>query len=86
MGSNTKAHHNSTQKPWQLVSQFCWIQFKHCYRQANRCVDVLGRIGTDQDLDFISFNCPSVDIMNVFEEDLIGMYFNRLCLDPDVVL
>ena len=43
-------------------------------------MDVLGRIGTDQDLDFISFNCLSVDIMNVFEEDLIGITLTGFAL------
>ncbi|KAK9989753.1 hypothetical protein SO802_029992 [Lithocarpus litseifolius] len=64
----------------QLVTQFHQIQFKHCYRQANRCVDVLARRGAEQGFDFI----PE-DIMNVFEDDLFGMYFNRLCPESDVM-
>ena len=27
-----------------LVTQFNWIQFKHCYREANQCADSLARM------------------------------------------
>lgn len=37
-----------------LISRFHLTQFKHSYRQANRCVDSLARMSTSQEADFIS--------------------------------
>lgn len=42
-------------------------------------------MGAEQDLDFRYFESPPVDVFNVFEQDLNGLYFNRLCLEPAVV-
>ena len=63
------------------MTQFHRIQFKHCYREANRCADALARRGAEQDIDFISFNSLPVDILNVFMDDFSSMHFNRHCLD-----
>ena len=32
--------------------------------------------------DFLIFDSPSVDILDVFEGDLNEMYFNRICPEP----
>ena len=61
------------------------IQFKHFYRQANQCVNNLVRMSTTQHLDLTYFNSPLVDVTSAFENDLNGMYFNRLCPEPIVV-
>ena len=68
-----------------LAARFQQIQFKHCYRQANRCADLLARMGAIQESDFISFVSPSVDIYKNFEEDLNGVYFSRMCTEPIVI-
>lgn len=51
----------------------------------NRCADMLARMGSDQDLGFISFDSLPVDVINVFEEDFNGMYSNKLCPELSVV-
>ena len=66
--------------------QFLYVQFKHGYRQANNCTNVLARIGTKQKANFISFDCPAVDIRNILEFDLSGMHSGRLCPEPNVAL
>ena len=33
----------------------------------------------DQVTDFVSFNCPPVDIRGTVEEDVVGLFVNRLC-------
>ena len=38
-----------------------------------------------QERDFMSFVSPPVDICNVFEDDLNGVYFNRMCTNPIVI-
>lgn len=65
-----------------LVSHFHRIQFQHCYKQANLCVDSLARLSASQDLDFILYDNLPVDVVNAFENDLNNMYCNRLCLEP----
>ena len=65
-----------------LAACFQQIQFKHCYCQANRCANLLAKKGAIQESDFISFVSSPVDIYNVFEEDLNGVYFNRMCTEP----
>ena len=45
---------------------------------------MLARMAADKNLDFISFECLPMDLVNVFEDDLNGMYLNRLCPDHDV--
>ena len=50
----------------QLVARFQQIQFRFCYRQANRCANLLARMGAVQEDDFKSFVSPPVDICNVF--------------------
>ena len=38
-----------------------------------------------QDVAFSSFDSPPVDMIDVFEDDLNGMYFNRICPKPIVL-
>ena len=63
----------------QLLLRFQQIQIKHCFRQANRCADLLARMSLDQVTDFVSFNCPPVDIRGIVEEDIVGRFVSRLC-------
>ena len=65
-----------------LVSRIQQILIKHCFRQANRCADSLARISISHDFEFSSFDSLLVDIANVFEDDLNGMYSIRICLEP----
>ena len=58
----------------------------HCFRQANRCDDGLARMSFRMNDDFKLYDSPPVDILDVFERDLNGMYFNRICLEPCVFL
>ena len=68
----------------KLTASFRRIQFKHCYRQANRCADWLARRGAVQDNVTMSFVSPPVDIVNVFEDDLNGVLSFRMCTIPAV--
>ena len=67
----------------QLMRRFHQIQVRHCYRQANWCADMLTRMSNDQEHDFISFDCPHVDIRNIVDEDSAGLYVNRVCSVTD---
>ena len=69
----------------QLMTRFQQVQVKHCYRQANRCVDLMPRLGADQELDYILFTSPPVDLAKAVEDDCNGVCFNRLCTDLEVV-
>ena len=67
-----------------LVNRIPQIQFKHCYRQANRCADSLARMSCCLDVDFSFFSNPLVDILSVFEDDSNGVFCSRLCFIPAV--
>ena len=43
-------------------------------------------MSTEQKANFISFDCPPVDIRNILEFDLSGVYSNRLCPELNVTL
>ena len=58
----------------------------HCFRQANRCADGLARMSFRMNDDFKLYDSLPVDVLDVFEGDLNGMYFNRICLEPCVFL
>ena len=68
----------------QLVPRFQHIQFKHYFHQANRCANSLARLSLSQEAEFSSFDSPPVDMENVFEDDLDGMYFDRIC--PELIV
>ncbi|KAK9986020.1 hypothetical protein SO802_030971 [Lithocarpus litseifolius] len=68
-----------------LISHFRRILFKHCYQEANQCVDSLTKMSISQEADFILFESPLVDVLNAYEDDCNGVYLNRLCPTPFVV-
>ena len=69
----------------QLMTGCQQVQLKHCYRQANRCADYMARLGADQELDYILFSSPPVDLAKALEDDCNGVSFNRLCIEIDVM-
>ena len=69
-----------------LASRIPQIRVKHCFRQANRCADSLARMSVSLDSVFSSFHSLSVDLLDVFDDDLNGVNVNRLCPEPDVPL
>jgi len=62
-----------------LVSQIPQICFRHCYGEANRCADILARMGGSQATDFVFLACPLVDLVKFLDLDFLGLYLNRLC-------
>ena len=69
-----------------LASRIPQIRVKHCFRQANRCADSLARMNFSLDSAFYSFHSPLVDLLDVFEDDLNGVYVNKMCHEPDVLI
>ncbi|XP_065617460.1 uncharacterized protein LOC136062392 [Quercus suber] len=62
-----------------MVKQVPRIQFKHCFREANRCADALARMGGFLDVDFTVFESPPVDISSFLDFDCNGLFLSRLC-------
>lgn len=62
-----------------LVSHMPQIQIKHCFRQVNCCANRLARMSFNQIPDFSLFDSLPMDMIDVYEDDLNGMYFDRLC-------
>ena len=50
------------------------------FRQANCCANILARMSIEQDVDFISYNCPPVDIRSCLDEDAVGLFVNEGCI------
>ena len=63
----------------QLMTGFQQVQLKHCYRQANRCADLMARLGANQEQEYMLFSSPPVDLAKTLEDDSSGVVFNRLC-------
>ena len=66
----------------QLLTRLHQVHIKHRFCQANQCADGLGRMSFRMSSDFLMFDSLPVDILDVFEGDLNGMYFNRICPEP----
>ena len=62
-----------------LISRIPLFCIKHCFRQANRCADSLARLSFCLDTDLSTFDSPPVDLIDVFEDDLNGLFCNRVC-------
>ena len=54
---------------------YCWVRIG---------ADLIARIGADQELDFILFTSPPVDLAKALEYVCNGVFFNRLCTELDV--
>ena len=67
-----------------LISRFHRILFKHCYQEAKHCADSLARMSISQEIDFISYESPSVNALKAYEDDCNGFYLSRLCPVPFV--
>ena len=70
-------------KTRHLVTQIPQTRVRHVYREANRYVDFLAKIGTGLQNDFAIFSSPPVDLLSILEDDVCGVSVNRLC--PDVL-
>lgn len=70
----------------QLITCFQRVRIMHCFRQANWCADELARMSFRMNVDFKTYDSPPMDVLDVFEGDLNGMYFNKICHEPCVSL
>ena len=67
-----------------LISHMPQIRIKHCFRQANHCADRLARISFSQTSEFSLFDSSPMDMIDVYEDDLNEMYFDRIYPKPCV--
>lgn len=54
---------------WQLVSQLDQV----CYREANSCADYLARKGALHASNFILYQDPPVDLLELISSDKSGL-------------
>ena len=64
-----------------MISHIPQVCIKHCFRQANRCADSLARMSYCLDANFSTFDSSPMDLIDVVEDDLNGMLFNRVCTE-----
>ncbi|XP_065639085.1 uncharacterized protein LOC136071559 [Quercus suber] len=64
-----------------LAAQIPQLSIKHIYREANKCADRLAKLGSCQDVDFISYSYPPVELLPLVVANCQGMVVNRFCPD-----
>ena len=62
-----------------IAKQIPQVRFRHIYREANRCADFLGRLGSSLEIGFSVFISPPMDLFPFLEADANGVYVNRRC-------
>ena len=62
-----------------LLKRFPQAQIKHCYREGNKCVDRLARLGTDMEENFVVFNAPPPVIVPLLILDKLCFTQERVC-------
>ena len=67
-----------------LMEQMPRVKLRHCFKEANQCVDFLAKKGAAQEQDFRIYDDPPVDMSMLLYYDSIGMYFERLCLNSNI--
>ena len=67
------------------MTRFQQVQVKHCYCQANHCVNLMARLGAEQDLEYRLFSSPPVNLAKGLEDDCNGVFSNRFCIEEDVL-
>ena len=65
-----------------MVTRIPQKSFRHIYRETNKYVDYLARLGTLLESDFIVFSSLPVDFSSILEVDANRLYVNRLCPEP----
>ena len=65
---------------------FQQIQIKHCYWQANRCADMLAKMGVEQEIELLNLLSSLVDVLQILQDDRDGLFVNRTCHDSVVSL
>lgn len=65
-----------------IISQLPRVRVKHCFREVNRCADVLARLGSNQENVFLVFRSPPVDVLDFLKADANGLYLNRIYPEP----
>lgn len=62
------------------------VKIQHCYREANKCADVLARRGALLSQDFVVFLEPPADVSLLLSLDAVGAAFERSVFNPFVVV
>lgn len=71
---NSNLHHASLIMDCRtLINQ----RMKHCYCEANKCVDALARVGVGSNQELLLVDSLSVDISMLLFYDFAGMYYER---------
>ena len=51
---------------------------KHIYRETNGCVDILAKVGCDQQVDFLRFSIASAHVLAALDFDISNVIRYRL--------
>ena len=61
-----------------LITKFHQVRIKHCFLQTNQCADGLAKKSLRMAGELLIYDNPLVNILDVFEGDLNGIYSFRI--------
>ena len=68
----------------KLIYEIPHVRIKHCYSEANGCVDFMARKGSVQDQSFLVFESSPEDMIGFVEADMSGASVSRRCPELSV--
>lgn len=69
---------------WNLLLGMSWPWINHIYRKANKCADVLAKLGANLNYAFITFDHPSDMVENLLTLDKVSNVCNKLISISDL--
>ena len=80
--SNTKATNRLTQPIVDtcrtILQAFQEVQLQHCYRETNKAIDFLAKLGHSLSEPFVYYMTPHFGIMEVLSNDANAVLYNRV--------
>ena len=70
----------------QLLTHFHQVHINHCFWQAIQCADGLARMSYRMTTNFLIYDSPPLNILDVFEGDLNGCILTGYVLNLVLVL
>ena len=59
------------------INQIPQVKMKHCYRESNKCVDVLARMGAGSSQDLLLFDSLHMELSMLLFYDYASIYYKR---------
>ena len=61
-----------------LMARECHVQLTHVWREANKCVDVMARIGCQSQSSCQYWESPLLEVLPLLDDDMQGVMYQRV--------